>query len=78
MGFVLYHSRTVFVEHSQAAEHSLVLLQVLFEGKAFHQSWHDLSENAPCDSIECSTHNLKNATSKTSIKYFIIVRQVND
>lgn len=39
---VLYQSRTVCVEHGQAAVHRLVLLQILFEGKMSHQSGNDL------------------------------------
>lgn len=42
MVLVLYQSRTVCVEHSQAGEHCLVLLHVLFEGKMRHQSRHNL------------------------------------
>ncbi len=45
MVLVLYQSRAVRVEHSQAGEHCLVLLHVLFEGKMRHQSRHNLLES---------------------------------
>lgn len=55
MLFVVYQSSTVCVEHSQAAEHCLVLLHVFFEGKTSHQSRHDLLQNTKLNLTELPT-----------------------